>query len=122
MKSVYIATCLASLAAATTNFEKLAYADSIAKEDVDETCDYPTYYTVSNLETYTPTSSNETEVNFGFVDADTDITTTCSLNSTSVDIAEEGRTAKYACDNSLVEFYWQNSKLTLVEVACPTSS
>lgn len=121
MKSVCIITGLVSLAAATRNFEQLAYADAIS-EDVAEDCEFPAYYTVSDFKTFTPTSSSQTEVTFGFVDSDTNITTTCSLNSTSTNIAGEDRTAEYACDNSLVDFYWSNNKLTLVEVTCPDSA
>ncbi|KUI65994.1 hypothetical protein VM1G_01794 [Cytospora mali] len=122
MKSVYLTTtCLVSLATATRNFAALAYGDAIPKEAVAQNCDFPAYYTVSNFKTFTPTSSNETEITFGYLDNDTNITTTCSLNSTSTNIASEYSTPKYACDNSLVDFYWSNKKLTMVEVACSTS-
>ncbi|ROV97596.1 hypothetical protein VSDG_04550 [Cytospora chrysosperma] len=121
MKSVCIITGLVSLAAATRDFTKLAYANAIT-EDVAENCEFPAYYTVSDFKTFTPTSSNQTEVTFGFVDSDTNITTTCSLNSTSTNIAEEDRTPEYACDNSLVNFYWSSNKLTMVEVTCPDSA
>lgn len=121
MKSVCIIASLASLAAATKNFANLAYADAI-KEDVAGDCEFPAEYTVSDFKTYTPTSSKETEITFGYLDSDTNITTTCSLNSTSTNIADEDRTPKYACDNSLVDFYWSNNKLTMVEVTCPESS
>lgn len=121
MKSACIISGLVSLAAATRNFANLAYADAI-KEDVADDCEFPAYYTVGDFKTFTPTSSKQTEVTFDFLDADTNITTTCSLNSTSTNIAEEGSTPKYACDDSLVDFYWSNNKLTLVEVTCPKSS
>ncbi|POS78568.1 hypothetical protein DHEL01_v203033 [Diaporthe helianthi] len=62
-----------------------------------------------------PSASNKTGVNFGY------ITTTCSLNSTSTTIGAEGGAARYACDNSAVNFIWQNKKLTMIELACPTS-
>lgn len=55
-------------------------------------------------------------------DSDTDITTACSLNSTSTDLGAQGGAARYACDNSAVNFIWQNNKLTMIELACPTSS
>ncbi|ROW10999.1 hypothetical protein VMCG_01052 [Cytospora schulzeri] len=121
MKSVCLITGLLSVAAATKNFHELAYADAI-KEGVAEDCEFPAYFTVTDFKTFTPTSSKDTEVTFGFSDADTQITTTCSLNSTSTNIAEEGRTPEYACDNSLVDFYWSNNKLTMVEVTCPKSA
>lgn len=56
------------------------------------------------------------------VDSDTDITTTCHLNSTSTNLGAAGAAPRYACDNSSVNFIWQNSKLTMIELACPTSS
>lgn len=121
MKSVCIISGLASLAAATRNFANLAYADAIS-EDVADNCEFPAYYTVSDFKTFTPTSSGETEITFGYLDSDTNITTTCSLNSTSTNIAGEERTPEYACDDSLIDFYWSNNKLTLSEVTCPKSA
>lgn len=55
-------------------------------------------------------------------DSDTAITTTCSLNSTFTNLGAAGAAARYACDDSAVNFIWQNNKLTMIELACPTSS
>ncbi|KAH8788731.1 hypothetical protein F5883DRAFT_10136 [Diaporthe sp. PMI_573] len=121
MRSVALA-CLAPLAAATKNIAGLSYATAIPKENLAQDCDYPAYFTIQDFTTFSPSASNKTEVTFGYVDSDTDITTTCNLNSTSTDLGAEGAAARYACDNSSVNFIWQNNKLTMIELACPTSS
>lgn len=121
MRSVALA-CLAPLAAATKNIVGLSYADAIPKENLAQDCEYPAYFTIQGFTTFTPSASNNTEVNFGYVDSDTDITTTCALNSTSTNVGAAGAAARYACDNSSINFIWQNNKLTMIELACPTSS
>ncbi|KAG6363232.1 hypothetical protein INS49_008328 [Diaporthe citri] len=97
MRSVALA-CLAPLAAATKNIVGLSYADAIPKENLAQDCEYPAYFTIQSFTTFTPSASNNTEVNFG-----------CAA-------------ARYACDNSSINFIWQNNKLTMIELACPTSS
>ncbi|KAK2611136.1 hypothetical protein N8I77_004511 [Diaporthe amygdali] len=121
MKCIALA-CLAPLAAAMKNIKGLAYADAIPKENLAQDCEYPAYFTIQNFATCTPNSSNQTEVTFGYVDSDTNITTSCNLNSTSENIGAEGAAPRYACDNSSVNFIWQKNKLTVIELACSTSS
>lgn len=122
MKSACLITSLIPLAAATRNFAELAYGDALKQANAAVDCEFPAYYSISAFKTFTPTSSNETEVSFGYVDSDTNITTTCNLNSTSTNIAAEGHSPEYACGNSQVDFYWESNKLTVVELTCSSSS
>lgn len=64
MRSVALA-CLAPLAAATKNIVGLSYADAIPKENLAQDCEYPAYFTIQGFTTFTPSASNNTEVNFG---------------------------------------------------------
>jgi hypothetical protein len=58
-------------------------------------------------------------LDFGFLDNSTSIATPCHFNSSSKAVGQPDRTPRYACDNSLIEFIWQNSSLTMIEGACP---
>jgi hypothetical protein len=92
---------------------------SLPKELVAmDDCDYPEQFTIQKLSTWTATGSNETSLGFTFSDQGTGITTACQKNSTSAVVSKPGLTARYACDDSMVHFIWQNSKLTVIETAC----
>ncbi|KAJ9157482.1 hypothetical protein NKR23_g494 [Pleurostoma richardsiae] len=116
MKYTYLLTCLVPLAASFRMY-------SLPKELVAmDDCDYPEQFTIQKLSTWTATGSNETSLGFTFSDQGTGITTACQKNSTSAVVSKPGLTARYACDDSMVQFIWQNSKLTVIETACSASS
>ena len=56
---------------------------------------------------------------FIFADDSTNATTPCHFNSSSKSVVDDGRTPRFACDNSNVQFIWQNLTLTLIEAVCP---
>lgn len=58
-------------------------------------------------------------LDFTFNDDSTILNTPCHLNSSSVPVPSDGRTARYACDNPLVQFIWQNGTITIIEKVCP---
>jgi hypothetical protein len=95
-----------------TAFSRFAAADS---------CTYPEGFEIQNFTTWTPAPQNNASstIDFGFFDKSTDIQTPCHYNSTSKNVGRPGLAARYACDNQIVEFIWQNGTLTLIETACP---
>lgn len=56
---------------------------------------------------------------FGYLNSLTDIDTTCYYNETSVPIELGGRTPRYECEDGIVQFIFQDSRLTMIELACP---
>ena len=86
---------------------------------VADGCELPEAYVLSNFTTWTPVGSNDTSISFNYFDQSTNITTSCSKNSSSQAITYPGYAARYPCDNSVVKFIWSNNKLGLIEEACP---
>jgi hypothetical protein len=84
-------------------------------------CTYPEAYEIQNFQTFTPAAGNSTtaDISFSFNDKDTNIQTFCQRNSTSKNVGKPDLAARYACDNTVVEFIWQSEKLTMIETACP---
>ncbi|OLN82047.1 hypothetical protein CCHL11_08657 [Colletotrichum chlorophyti] len=58
-------------------------------------------------------------LDFTFNDDSTGLSTPCHLDASSVPVPSDGRTARYACDNALVQFIWQNGRATMIEKVCP---
>ena len=56
---------------------------------------------------------------FGYFDNSTNITSPCHFNSTSKPINLPGRTPRFACDNTLIEFLYQNDTVVIIEGVCP---
>jgi hypothetical protein len=86
-------------------------------------CIYPQEFVVKNFQTWTPEPGNNHSaiVDFDYTD-DTvmpAIETKCHFNETSVNVGAKDLAARYACENALVEFIWNNSTLTMIERACP---
>ncbi|KAK4158498.1 hypothetical protein C8A00DRAFT_10757 [Chaetomidium leptoderma] len=84
-------------------------------------CVMPEEFVVKNFQVWTPDAGNNRSaiINFNYSDDDTHIDTKCQFNETSVNVGPEGLTPRYACDNKLVEFIWENGTLTMVERDCP---
>jgi hypothetical protein len=89
-----------------------------------DTCTYPEGFEIQNFTTWTPaTGSNASStIDFGYVDKSTSLQTSCHYNATSANVGKPGLAARYACDNAIVEFIWQNGTLTIVETACPADT
>ena len=89
---------------------------------IEDSCVYPeSPYEIQNFTIWTPApgSNASMTIDFGYVDESTNIETSCHYNATSKNVARPQLTPRYACDNSVVEFIWQNGTLTMIEAACP---
>ena len=87
-------------------------------------CVYPASYNITNFTYYQlNTDSTGNYLNFYFLDPDTKIDTSCTLNSSSPNtVASNPSLApRYACDNNIVTFIVDGMKLTIIERACPDS-
>ncbi|KAB5580734.1 hypothetical protein GE09DRAFT_449541 [Coniochaeta sp. 2T2.1] len=88
-----------------------------------DTCSNPARFEVQNFTIWTPAAGNNasTVIDFGYLDKGTNLQTTCHFNATSRNTMPKGYTPRFACENSIVEFIWQNEtqKLTMIEAACP---
>ncbi|KAK3995360.1 hypothetical protein QBC44DRAFT_320194 [Cladorrhinum sp. PSN332] len=95
----------------------------------NDDCIMPEDFTVQNLVLWLPAADNTNKgiINFQYTNNGTGIDSPCHYNSTSVNVAPEGLTERYACDDTNVQFIWQsqvgtNGSLTLIEKACPNSN
>ena len=84
-------------------------------------CKLPEGFLVKNFQAWTPARGNNASstVQFGYADNSTSIQTSCRYNSTSPNVGKPGLASRYACDDPLVEFIWNNGTLTVIETACP---
>lgn len=101
-----------------------AYAvpQGLALQAADATsgCSLPDVYHIRNFKASSKDSGDSlSQFGFVFQDEDSKITTPCHFNSTSQPIPGNG-TPRYLCDNTLVEFIWDNddSKLWMMEKVC----
>ncbi|KAK4162158.1 hypothetical protein QBC43DRAFT_322488 [Cladorrhinum sp. PSN259] len=95
----------------------------------NDDCIMPEDFTVQNFIVWSPAADNTNKaiINFQYTDNGTGIATPCHYNSTSVNVAPEGLTERYACDDANVQLIWQsqvgtNGSLTMIERACPNSN
>jgi len=88
------------------------------------TCTYPEAFDIQNFTTWTsaPGSNASSTVDFGYFDKSTNLQTSCHYNATSPNVGKPGLASRYACDNAIVEFIWQNGTLTMIETACPSNT
>lgn len=123
MKAAYVLATVVPLAAATWDLFELDYTPDILADDYNQDsseCEYPAYFTITNLRTSGPSQTNLSSISFGFSDNETTVTTTCSAETGS-----EGRTS---CDDTDIEFVWELAfvgedepeeyKLTMIESIC----
>jgi hypothetical protein len=89
-----------------------------------DTCTYPEEFEILNFTSWTPApgSNASSTIDFGYVDKSTNLQTSCHYNATSQNVARPQLTPRYACDNAVVQFIWQNGTLTMIETACPGST
>ncbi|KAL1877086.1 hypothetical protein VTK73DRAFT_8894 [Phialemonium thermophilum] len=87
-------------------------------------CSLPEGFTIANFKVWTPSQTNNASmtVQFAYLDKTTSIQTSCQRNASSENVGKPGLAARYACDNPLVQFIWQEETLTLVETVCPGST
>lgn len=87
-------------------------------------CILPEGFEVQNFQIWTPAAgNNRSEVlAFDYRDNSTSTDTKCRFNGTSANVAPAGLAPRYACDNQVVQFIWQNNTLTLIEKACPQNN
>ncbi|KAH6899010.1 hypothetical protein B0T10DRAFT_454332 [Thelonectria olida] len=95
---------------------------SLAEADETNDCVLPDNYHILNFRSTSGSGgTNLSAFGFTFKDTKTKVTTPCEFNSTSKATAVTGSTARYACDDSSVEFIWQDKPdyLTMIEYVCP---
>ncbi|KAK3337469.1 hypothetical protein B0T19DRAFT_74287 [Cercophora scortea] len=111
----------ASLPAKPTYRLPVAMLNVLSESD---DCVLPVGFVVQNFQIWTPAPNNKQSINIDFelIDDSTGINTPCQFNETSVSSGPSGLTARYACDNPVVQFIWEDNVLTVIEKACPGSS
>ncbi|KAK1969903.1 hypothetical protein LY78DRAFT_700411 [Colletotrichum sublineola] len=83
-------------------------------------CTLPDDFQIQNFAAESPDGGKTIEsLTFNFNDDSTILSTPCHLNASSVAVAGDGRTARYACDDARVQFIWQNGTATVIEKVCP---
>lgn len=93
---------------------------SLAEADETNDCVLPDSYYVSDFQSTSGTGgTNLTAFSFDFKDMKTGISTPCEFNSSSVSTLP-GSSSRYPCDNSSVDFIWQDEPnwLTMIEYVC----
>ncbi|KAF5008211.1 hypothetical protein FDECE_5486 [Fusarium decemcellulare] len=113
------------LSALPTTLAAHAYAvpQALALQEADATdsgCTLPDAYHVRNFKAESKDSGKTlSSFDFNFEDEDTKVTTPCHKNSSSKAVESPG-SPRYACDNSLIEFLWndRDQKLWVMEKVC----
>lgn len=128
MKTTSLLACVVPLAVATRNPAEIKYALPKGLSAESSACEFPASYTIQNLVAVGNVVNNftsVTEVAFGFTDAETGVTSSCEMNSTSTNLSPGGAYAQYDCDNANLKFSWGNTtatgmsyKLAVTEVIC----
>jgi hypothetical protein len=123
LRSVFtLAAAVAHLAAASPTYKiPLAMSKIMLESDG---CILPEAFVIQNFYIWTPSAGNNSSqiINFDYADNSTSINTKCHFNATSVNVGSEGLAARYACDNTVVQFIWEDETLTMIEKACPENS
>ncbi|KAL0939281.1 uncharacterized protein CTRU02_205891 [Colletotrichum truncatum] len=82
-------------------------------------CTLPDDFQIQQFSAQSPDGQTIDSLDFTFNDDSTILKTQCHLNASSVPVSDDGRTARYSCDNQLVQFIWQNETITVIEKVCP---
>lgn len=87
-------------------------------------CILPEAFVIDKFQIWTPAAGNNRTDNifFEYSDNSTSIETKCHFNETSANVGPVGLAPRYACENNIVTFIWQNEALTMIEKACPNGS
>ena len=59
---------------------------------------------------------------FGYLETKNNITTHCYFNSTSPNAGPTDRTPRFACENAITQFIYQDQRLTLIQAICPDAN
>ena len=119
---LWIASLLATAIPLAASFPTYAIPKAFTKSFlVQASCSLPEGFEIHNFQTWTPVEGNDESlvVQFGYVDNSTGINTSCQYNSTSKNVGKPDLAPRYACDDPLAQFIWQNEILTMIETACP---
>jgi len=116
---------IASTVTAMTAASDLNYAlpEGFPKTLLQSDCYFPLNFSVVGLQLWLPAPSNPNNFTAAFVymDMGTNITTNCQRNATSPNVGGEGHAERWGCDVPYVQFIWQDSTLTIIEKACPST-
>lgn len=89
----------------------------------EDECPFPVHYLITSLQVWRPKNGNTHPVviNFQYADEETKVATTCHYNGTQPNVAPEGLTPAWACEDPTVRFEWVTDTDTLgvIELACP---
>ncbi|KAF6834075.1 hypothetical protein CMUS01_06298 [Colletotrichum musicola] len=107
---------------ATVSYMAAVPQDLMALVD-SSSCVLPEDFQVQNFAAQSPDGGQTVDsLAFTFNDDSTGVNTPCHLDASSVPVPGDGRTPRYACDNPVVQFIWQNSQITMIEGVCPDAS
>ncbi|KAK3329394.1 hypothetical protein B0H66DRAFT_596978 [Apodospora peruviana] len=114
----------AALAAAMPLTTSLKYKIPTAMLKVmleDDSCISPSGFEIEGFGLFAPGPNNTASprIDFTFVDVATNINTPCHYNTSSVNVGPAGLTPRWACDNNIVSFIWEDDTVTVIEKACP---
>ncbi|KAK1986534.1 hypothetical protein LZ30DRAFT_581849 [Colletotrichum cereale] len=97
-----------------------AVPESLMAKVESSDCTLPDDFQIQGFAAESPDGGKTIEsLIFNFNDDSTILSTPCHLNASSVPVADDGRTARYACDDARVQFIWQNGTATVIEKVCP---
>ncbi|KAK4240037.1 hypothetical protein C8A03DRAFT_13600 [Achaetomium macrosporum] len=122
LRLVFALAAVAHLAAASPTYKIPSAMSEVLLES--DGCILPEAFVVQDFYIWTPSAGNNSSevINFDYADNSTSIKTKCHFNATSVNVGPEGLTPRYACDNTVVQFIWEDNRLTMIEKACPENS
>ncbi|KAK1600109.1 uncharacterized protein LY79DRAFT_664479 [Colletotrichum navitas] len=97
-----------------------AVPESLMSKVQSSDCTLPDDFEIQNFAAESPDGGKTIEsLAFNFNDDSTIVSTSCQLNASSMPVAGDGRTARYACDDARVQFIWRNGTTTVIEKVCP---
>lgn len=70
------------------------------------------------------TDSGETltSFNFGYLEKTNNVMTQCHFNSSSENVGPPDRTPRFACENKITKFIYQDQRITLIQAICPDAN
>lgn len=120
---------LLTLFALPTAWAALAYTPPTALQaaaaDATSDCKLPNDYHIKSFkaESANPGNNSLSSFEFAFYDDTTDVSTPCYFNSSSEATESSGKNPRYPCQDSRIDFIWQNEvqKLWMFQKVCPGS-
>ncbi|EFQ29358.1 hypothetical protein CGRA01v4_05101 [Colletotrichum graminicola] len=97
-----------------------AVPESLMAKVQSSDCTLPDDFQIQNFAAESPDGGKTIEsLAFNYNDDSTILSTSCHLNASSIPVAGDGRTARYACDDARVQFIPRNGTITMIEKVCP---